>query len=519
MKYFIFVALCIVMWLLTACGGSNMEVQPTTDHILTILARNTYEGPIRQAEQALIAEWAQRPDKEGHTFRLELTFFHPDDELNLLTRLDTMLMAGQAYDIFFPVADHRHIRDYAQSGFLTNFYPLIENCPHTDVNDFFTRALEAWEIDGGLYVFPWEFSFNYAFINSTLPPSLIEQFNAHNTITVAELVDIYHKLQLYHAYDFEHFNFSHGSTLHHPVRIVASYLGNFIDFENYTASLTDDIFIAFLTDLITIFDDRHLRGQDNEYWRNNWVFGEEFFLQTPVFNPHSVRMIARGVNAFTWAGAGQQALWTWDALLDVTMSPNVFIVESRDWFPAAAAMPENPFAPYFEAGIPLVDEQGRLLIAENTSYPVGTSISVGANGVIAWDFIRHLVNTFSRREMHSFESLFYPHSIAIPIARDLFDFRVFTSLRNAHEFYSSWWMFPHGGFNSIAEVERWHDERPRAMLPYMAALAEMPMALTHPPIPDFLYVDNLELLLRGLITPQDFAQRTQNAVSLWLIGG
>jgi len=58
-----------------------------------------------------------------------------------------------------------------------------------------------------------------------------------------------------------------------------------------------------------------------------------------------------------------------------------------------------------------------------------------------------------------------------------------------------------------------------AMVQQMAALAEQPMTLTRPPVPDFLYVNNLELLLRGLITPRDFAQRTQNAVTLWLLGG
>ena len=517
MKYFIFVALCIVMWLLTACGGTNVEVQPTTDHILTILARSTYEGPIRQAEQALIAEWSQRPDKEGHSFTLELTTFHPDDETNHLTRLDTILMAGQAYDIFFPVADHRHVRDYAISGFVTDFYPLIDNCPFTSRDDFFTNALQAWENDGGLYVFPWDFSFSFAFINSVLPQSLRNQFAAHNIITVAELVDIYWELLYYYSHDFGHFNFSHGSTLHHPSRTMASSLGTFVNFEDKTASVTDETFVTFLTDFATVFDARHLLGQDRPYWTNWWVVSDDFPVFQAGFSPHSLRMITGGASNFTW-GTGWLSDWKWGATPTMTMQPNAFMVESRGFFSAAAVTFDNVFAPYFDPGILLADEEGRLLIGNDSSYPSGIAISSGANGAIAWDFTRHLVNAFNRREMHSFYSLFYDWSVAIPIVRDLFEFRVHTSLVSVDSFYRGWRMFSIWPPDSLLTVE-WMNEQASLRLPYIYAWTEMPMALTRPPIPEHLYIDNLELLLRGLITPQDFAQRTQNAVSLWLIGG
>ncbi|MCL1788056.1 MAG: hypothetical protein FWG38_08720, partial [Defluviitaleaceae bacterium] len=271
MKYAYAAILAIMILLVSACNGSESAPEQTTDHVLTILARNTYEGPIRQAEQALIAEWTQRPDKAGHTFSIELTTFHPDDEMNHLTRLDTMLMAGQAYDIFFPVADHRHLREYALSGFLTDFYPLIENCQHSNLDDFFANALEAWDIDGSLYVFPWDFCFSFAFMNAALPPHLIERFNAHSTITVTELTDMYRELLFYHGYHFGHFAFSHGSTLHHPSRILASSLGDFVGFENGTANITDDAFISFLTTFSAVFDERHFHQQGQPYWQNWWT--------------------------------------------------------------------------------------------------------------------------------------------------------------------------------------------------------------------------------------------------------
>ena len=517
MKYAYAIVFAIFLLLMSACSGNDTKQEQIADHILTILARSTYEGPIRQAEQALIAEWAQRPDREGHTFGIELTTFSPQDELNHLTRLDTMLMAGQAYDIFFPVIDHRHIRDYALSGFIMDFYPLIENCPHSSLDAFFANALSAWEMGGGLFVFPWDFSFNYTFMNSSLPQSQIDNFAKHSYITVAELVGIYSMLLQNNEHKYGNFSFSHGSTLHHPSRVIASYLSNFIDFDNQTAHLLDTDFLTFLMNFTAAFDDRHLHGQDRQYWTHWWIHGEPMINFIPVLYVHSLRMIAFGANAFTW-GTGWHSQWRWDTMYAVTMPPHAFIVESRNWFPAAAVMPENVFQPYFEPGIPLADEQGRLLIAGDTAYPAGVSISATADGAVAWDFTRHLVNAFNRRELHSFHSLFYSHSIAIPIVRDLFDFRVHTSLTNIYAYYRAANMF-HTPLPLGVDIFQWMEDRSGLMLPHIATLAEMPMALTHPPIPEHLYIDNLELLLRGLITPQDFAQRTQNAVSLWLIGG
>ena len=536
MKYFIFAALCIVMGLLTACGSNNVEVQQTTDHVITILARSTYERPIRQAEQALIAEWSQRPDKEGHTFTLELTTFQPNDEYNHLTRLDIMLMAGQAYDIFFPVADHRHIREYALSGFLTDFYPLIENCPHTDIHDFYTNALEAWEVDGALFVFPWDFNFSYAFINSALPPTIIDSFVQKDAVTVAQLIDMYSDLLLNHGDMYGHFDFSHGYTLHHPSRAIASYMSNFIDFDNRTANLTDEAFLTFLTDFAEVFDGRHLQGQERQNWTNWWgISGQRTRTGWHFFESSSLRMIAGGSNSFTWGTPrGGYASFRWDDMTSVHMQPHAFIVESRRLYPSAAIVHENVFHPYFEHGIPLVDDTGRLLIADNTAYPSGISITAGADGAVAWDFSRHLLHAFNQITTAGRPMLFYRYSFDIPIIRDLAPFRLERSIYGIYDMHIGWFMFSSGFVNDVLNwsnianggtfgqlrnnPNNYITEVP-LMAARLAARGEKPMALTHPPIPEHLYVDNLELLLRGLITPQDFAQRTQNAMSLWLIGG
>lgn len=520
MKYIYFCTLFIIMLTLSACGRNSDDLQQTTDHVLTILARRSYEGPIRQAERNLIAEWEQRPEKEGHTFRVELTTFWPDEEIDVLTRLDMMLMAGQAYDIFFPVEEHRTIRAYAQAGFLTDIYPLMRNCPRTNVEeDFFTNALDAWKMDGGLYIMPWHFGFSYAFVNTALPQSILDRFTALERITVAELTDMYRHLLYYYAHEFEHFHFSHGSTLRSPEKIISSYIGSFIDFENNKANLMDDAFITFLADFVTVFDRRHLPGLERQYWTNWWASfaGRHWNIGIET---HSLRMIARGANSFVQNTNWGQSHLMWDEIRSITIQPHAFIVESRSLFPASAVMHQEVLLPYFTHGIPLVGDSGGLLIADNNAYPAGVAISA-ATDPVAWDFTRHLINAFNRREVSGTYTLFYANSLALPIVRDLVDFRLGGNLTNAYSHHITWNMFPcifHQSFFISSHGEYLFSYIP-AMVQQMTALAEQPMALTHPPIPEFLYANNLDLLLRGLITPRDFAQRTQNAVSLWLLGG
>ena len=520
MRYTYFPVILIAILLFTACGINNYESEPTTDHVLTILARRSYEGPIRQAERNLIAEWEQRPEKYGHTFRVELTTFWPDEEIDVLTRLAMMLMAGQAYDIFFPIEDHRHVRAYAQPGFLTDIYPLMRNCPRTNIEeDFFTNALDAWKMDGGLYVMPWHFGFSYAFVNTALPQSILNRFTALDSITVAELVDMYRHLLRYYAHDFEHFSFSHGGTLHSPSKIVASHMGNFIDFDNHRAYLTDDAFIGFLVDFATAFAGQRLHGYERQYWTNWWMGWTRY----AAFQNHNLRMIAGGANAFTWSTPWARSYVRngSEEKRTMTMQPHAFIVESRALYPSSAVIHLEALLPYFTHGIPLVDDKGRLLIADNSAYPAGVAISAAADSTVAWDFTRHLIRAFNKREGFGTNFPFYNNSLEIPIVRDLLEFRLSANIYNAYSHYIGWNMFPCIFYR--AGIFAYHAEYLvsyiPAMVQQMAVLAEQPVALARPPVPDFLYENNLDLLLRGLITPRDFVQRTQNAVTLWLLGG
>jgi len=184
---------------------------------------------------------------------IELTTYPPARRDEAQERLRVMLMAGDAYDMF--VLDNHPLFDLSRMGFLADFNVLIDEDPYVSRDDFFTEALRAWEIDGRLYAFPMNFGFNYVFVNTGLPESIIGRFTQHNSITITELMEIYSSLMVDYPLEFDHLSFSSGSGLPgvSPRWILHSQLGNFIDFDNMIANFTDGRFIELMESYVPIF--------------------------------------------------------------------------------------------------------------------------------------------------------------------------------------------------------------------------------------------------------------------------
>ena len=490
---------CMLFFAVCSYAPQQTYTQPT-EHVLTITARRTDTIAIQRAEQRMIETWAQDPEREGQSFRLEFDAYCLRDESDVLARLDLMFMAGQAPDIFFPVPNHRHVLQYAQAGFLVDMYPLIKNDPDVSQDDFITQALTAWETDGRLYVMPWEFRFVHVFMNANLPPEFIERFSQHSSITTAELLAIYSDLVFNHAADFGHFNFSHGATLHYPVQIMAAYMGNYMDFDSRTVNLTAPDFVAFLADLFAVFD-RPTLQHDRRYTPQEIERGHG------VFTYHHVRMLSRGSRDFDWGtctfpASAMERIISSPILSNLTMQPNAFIVESRRGFTSSALF-EITWAPYFTHGIPLADNYGRLLIGDTTETPAGVSITATADIPVAWEFTRHLLYAYNGPRQNC---------MAVPIIRDVLYPRLYDSAMSARNgAVSALWR--NLAASDPAETAR---QRKEAVANF-APRANMPMALTYPQIPASLYIDNFDLFMRGLITVDEFANRLQNAVLLWLL--
>jgi len=195
------IALAIFLLLLVACGGRSQRNTEVVNEAINVASENIFiEGAeltlrimapelYTTAINAAARDMARILRRQEIEFGIELTTYEPAEKYNQRTRLQVMLMAGQGYDLFF--WDGHPLRSYVANGFLTNFYPLIDNSPNTEREDFFTNVLEAYEYEGGLFVFPLSFGFEYIGINTGLPESIINSFVGRESITMLEMLQMH----------------------------------------------------------------------------------------------------------------------------------------------------------------------------------------------------------------------------------------------------------------------------------------------------------------------------------------
>jgi len=404
---------------------------------------------------------------------IDLTTYSQERRDEQLDRLRVMLMAGQSYDMFF--LDGHPLFEFSQLGLLMDFYELIDADPNVSREDFFTQALSAWEIDGGLYAFPMDFGFSYAFINADLPQPIIERFAQHSAITITELMEIYLEFMTDYSYEFGHLIFSGGTAMTgiSPRWTLHSKIGNFVDFENLSADFTDGNFVEFLNVFIPIFGEGR-RGH---------------------FNP---------VNASLSRMRGM-------------VDEYVFLIASFGSDPGFAFIDAQP---YFLHGIPMVDDRGHLIISGPSFGDLGTwgeiCIVRTGNEQRSWEFTQMLIPAFSQYcdiEADGTGIGWGVHSISSPIKRELFSSHMDEAFKRLIDPLSraTGNLLPQDSIELSQTVDN--------AISSLAAISEMPMTLGNLSIPEDLYIDHMDLLLRSLISPEEFAQRLQNSFSLWLLGG
>jgi len=476
---------CILLFtllLLSACGNGEAQEQQTHDdsHTLSVLAMELHVSVLRQAERAMQAAWAE----EGRYFSLDLTTYRPDEWEFQLTRLQTSLMAGQGYDMFF--WDGHPLGIHIASSLFTDFYELIEQNPDTNIEDFYTNILDAWAFDGGLYIFPLSFEFTYVGINASLPQVFIDRFSRNNTITIFELMEIYIDLQQAYWEEFGHLTFGSDFYLHNVI-------GSFIDYERRVSSLNNKDFVVYLENMRRILD-----MTPDEHSSLPWDYGE---------------------------------------MMEELPNHSVFFVRRWSVEPVSAIF--NPPEPTFVHYIPLADKHGRLIIEQfNRFYlfdyfdywfytlsPAWGSVSISAagDGDLAWIFIQHLISAMvSHNLSHIHEDApvhyhrhFGNHNLMTPIKRSYlrqhmmsFFYRYFEDMLTM-----DWARLR---FYDIPFIP---DERRQA---YDGAIASLEVFNDMPAVvmrylPEKFYEDILEEFLLGLTIGQQAADEIHNRVALWLI--
>jgi len=508
---------CIL--LLTACGrgrttNENEEYTNTNEYaistdipsaneplirtltILTTNIRNPGDRDsvdiIKTAESVMQRDWQGREEAFSIEIdSLDWADWHGQELRN--QRLQMQLMAGQGPDIIF--FDRQNIRAIAQSGFLIDFYELIDQDPYIGRGDFFTQALSAFEMHGGLYTLPVSFGFEYVGINANLPQHIIDEFTQKSTITIEEIMNLYLTLMDMYQQEFGHltmgiplhWNFTRFRVIRDDPSLsflslessilLEAIMGNFIDFDTRNADLTNPRFISNVTSM------RRILERDACY--------NGFRMDTP------------------WVTG---TITSGDANMRARADQFVFNVVGYRPNPINAFI--TPETPQFLHYIPFVDNQGRLQIIVNpfaggASYGgVWTNISItaAADTELAWEFIQHVLKAYAMEGTRS---------IATSIQRENFDILTQVSISSALDRLTS-------NFPTVPNFIGQADPDQRALIvegavQRIAAYNEMPMSLLTTFMPSGLYEENLDLFIRGVIPPEEFAQRLQNSVQLWLI--
>jgi hypothetical protein len=363
-------------------------------------------------------------------------------------------------------------RAYARSGFLVDIYTLIDECQHTSRDDFFTQALTAYEMDGGLYLFPLSFGFKYISINANLPQSAIDRFTQLSAISMRQLFELYHEIIAEYGNEFGHLNFLQDMDM---IIMRSGILNGFVDFDTRASNLMDEDFISLL-----------------EHWAPLDPWDDIGFFTMIITHP--ANSIAR---------------------LQDLAGNYMFMVDTASLNPSYAFL--TPAEVHFKHHIPLTDEAGRLLINNspgvyNPNWATVCITTVG-DSALAWEFTRYLIATYSQ-PAHMVEGRWGHNSFASPILRSLYERHISRALES--------FAMPSGP--AARRVWRVAAQEPDELmreinnvLPRLAAYNEMPLVLMDALIPYSLHNYTLNYLSLGLITAADAAQQLHNSITLWLM--
>jgi len=508
----LFATLCLsAILFLPACGQEQeiWEEAPYTD-TLSIHALYTYGAIFRLAEASLNAALAE----EGRSIQLEVSTFGWDEIELQRARLQIRIMAGQGYDMY--IWEGLPLWIHSDSGLFANFYDLIDQCPNSSREDFFTHVLEAWETNGALYLFPLSFEFSYVAISANLPQSILDQFTQLSTVTMQQLLQIYLDLQERYGDEFGHMALGSSSFMQRiPSETIVNVIGDFIDFGSRTSDLNSSEFVAYLEYLGKTF----ALAPDGEYWNHVIAtFGATPEMWYELSN-QSVFLIRRD--------SPIMCLGHWDAFFGQDFFVNFIPLSCRDGnliiSQFSHSLYDTEFFQKAEDNYPsnwvreAVPRRRGHLYSRSPAWG-SVCVSASADGSLAWQYTNHLLTTLVNYETlrlqllgsHPLDYQFRLTNRLSPIREECFNryYIMFFEHAFANSFLRNRYnipLFGDGASIMFADV-----------FSRMEALNAMPVMVT-PYIPSALYESPLQDFLIGLITAQEAADLIHNRIALWLI--
>lgn len=492
--FFVFVIFYVAMLVVTACGRSNdnevdntsVDVNDSDNYIpnpvppvdeainidnyenvleLVVVAESRERGFIRQAEQRMNEARAARGEPLVSVVTNDYNLSSGWDVVSVFNaRLGVELMAGGGPDLI--VTNMLMITDWVRSGLFMDFYGIIEQCPNTRLEDFYTNVLEAMACGDGLHVFPLSFGFEHVAINLNMPPSVIERFISFDEISVGDILAIYADLRANYPAHISGLLLGNKFSLVPPSGMFSYTKLSFIDFNNRVSHLTDERFVSFLQTFQQLFN------------LQSGLYSGSIGTVWPLVNDYMARQLS---------------------------NKYIFMIESDGLGPINALF--TPVNPYFSHFVPLVNELGQLRIENFLGGATWTNglIPIAANDpMLSWEFLMHLLYVMDAQNTQRRE--IGRHSISTPIKRALFEARTRPIIEHTIDNYAQRFV----GMDNAVSRELQLD----AAVNRLAYLNER--EIYAPPLfhASLATWDIFYSLLAGVITPEDAALQMHNITTL-----
>ena len=253
-QFLCFTAVLILLLSITACGSSPDDDSNTTVPTGTSVIPDggTTPAPGEEAKS------------EKRTLTLSTTYVIPDlqavfnryrsshRDVDLVVSdygtdyekfqqvIPVQLMAGDATDLI-DISNYYDTQGLFDSGFLTDLYPLMQNDPAFNEDDYYMNVITGAAYQGKLLSLPLNFVYGLVGVNNAFSAELAERFSRYETITDRQIFDLYSSLpdrgglRLYKDCS--------------ALLVIYESCKSYIDLENRTCDFNNPAFISLLRDV------------------------------------------------------------------------------------------------------------------------------------------------------------------------------------------------------------------------------------------------------------------------------
>ncbi|MCL2014868.1 MAG: hypothetical protein FWG68_01310 [Defluviitaleaceae bacterium] len=500
------IMLMLTAAIITACGNGDepdtADNAPPPDSPI-ILNTDPINLAIRAPEHYTPLIWAIERDvqdylaEQGINFSVTITDYDmwTGGQLYHNTNLHTELAAGSNYDLVILNTLPLNIRPFIDNGSLLNIYDLIDQSPNLTRNDFFTNVLTALEQQGGLYMLPLTFGFNFMGINANLPDSIVDNFSQKSSISWRQAMQMAVLIQ--NEYPEIYASFPYTSNLiefHVATTMLERVFPNFIDFNNSQSFFDGAEFIEFAN-----------------------------LMQATISPPENLQEILQPVILFNFERPGDMAQVVERHMFLGASGSSSIGFGSRDF---TALIPLFGLAnATFLNFVPITDDNGNFLIdISSTDTWANIVFPAGDNGVVALDFAVRMLQRMLllEREPINMGLFVGQDNLAIPILRNELE----PHFNRVIEQYA-WWRWANADFVSLNELNfatvlENIDEIIDAAAGGLARLTEManrPVVIAdRTPFVVWQDGDIVPAFMAGEISAEELVQTAQERTTLWLAG-